>query len=69
MFAEDKPWFRACRVAILELDPQKLPGRILTAKEAVHLRLKDIQHDTDHHAERQQIENALNSLRMLERVE
>lgn len=67
MFAEDKPWFQAYRAAILEIDPQKLPGRILAAKEAVRLRLKDIEHDTDHHVERHQIEDALNSLRMLER--
>jgi hypothetical protein len=68
MFAsEDKPWFVVYKAALLELDSQKLPERIVAAKEAVHLRLKEIQGDTDHHAERQQIEDALNSLRTLER--
>lgn len=68
MFAiEDKPWFEVYKAAILELDRQKLPGRIVAAKEAVQLRLKDIQEDADHHAERQQIEDALSSLRTLER--
>jgi hypothetical protein len=65
--SEDKPWFEVYKTAMLELDPQKLPERIVAAKEAVRLRLKDIEGDSDHHAERQQIEDALNSLRILER--
>lgn len=64
---EDKPWFEAYRAAMLELDPRKLPGRIVAAKTAVQFRLTEIQGDADHHAERQQIEDALNSLRTLER--
>ena len=68
MFAsEDKPWFEVYKAAMLELDPQKLPGRIAAAEKAVQLRLIEIQGDTDHHAERQQIEDALSSLRILER--
>ena len=68
MFAsEDKSWFEVYKAAMLELDPRKLPERIVAAKEAVQLRLKEIQGDTDHHAERQQIEDALSSLRILER--
>lgn len=67
MFAEDKPWLEVYKVAMLELDPQKLPGRIIAAKEAIQLRLKGIQGDTDHHAERQQIEDAMSNLRTLER--
>lgn len=68
MFAsEDKSWFEVYKAAVLELDPQKLPERIVAAKERVRLRLEEIQGDSDHHAERQQIEDALNSLRVLER--
>ena len=67
MLAEDKPWFEVYRAAMLELDPQKLPGRIVAAKEAVQLRLTDLQGDTDHHEERQQMEDALRNLRVLER--
>jgi PDZ domain len=48
-------------------DPRSLPERIVAAKEAVQSRLKDIQGESDHHEERQQIEDALNSLRILER--
>ena len=65
--SEDKPWFEVYKAAMLELDPQKLPERIVAAREAVRLRLKDIEGDSDHHAERHQIEDALLSLRTLER--
>lgn len=51
--SEDKPWFERHKAAMLELDPQTLPGRIVAAKDAVQLRLKDIEGDSDHHAERQ----------------
>ena len=52
---------------MLELVPEKLPERVVAAKGAVHLRLKEIEGDSDHHAERQEIEDALNNLRVLER--
>lgn len=69
MFAnQDNPWFEVYEAALLELDSEKLPERILAAKEAVQLRLKEIQGDSDHHAERQEIEDALNNLRTLERM-
>ena len=69
MFAsEHKSWFEIFKAAMLELDSQKLPERIVAAKEAVQMRLKEIQGDTDHHTERQQIEDALSSLRTLERL-
>lgn len=67
MLREDKPWFDAYRAAILELDLQKLPERINAAREAVRSRLKDIEGDSNHHAERRQIEDALGDLRVLER--
>ncbi|HEX8818117.1 MAG TPA: hypothetical protein VF753_21690 [Terriglobales bacterium] len=65
--SEDNSWFEVYRAAMLEFDPQKLPERILAAKEAVRLRLKEIQADVDHHAERQRMEDALRGLRALER--
>lgn len=58
---------RKTKAAVLELDLCKLPERIVAAREAVQLRLREIQGDTDHHAERQQIEDALSALRTLER--
>ena len=65
--SEDKPWFEVYRAAMLEVDPRKLPGRIVAAEKAVQLRLKKIQGDTDHQAERQQIEDALHGLQVLKR--
>lgn len=65
---EDKPWFEAYKAAMLEIHPEKLPPRIVAAKEAIQLRLNDIQNDTDHHEEREQIADALYSLRTLEQV-
>ena len=47
---------RTLRAAMFELDPEKLPERIIAPNEAVKVRLKDIQGDADHHAERQEIE-------------
>ena len=68
MFAnEDKPWFEVYKAAMLEIDPQKLPERVVAAREAILLRLKNIEGDADHHAERQQIDDALSGLRTLER--
>ena len=44
MFAsEHKPWFEVYRAAMLELDSERLPERIVAAKEAVQMRLKEIQ--------------------------
>lgn len=65
---EDKPWFDFYKAAILELDPERLPERIVAATKAVQSRLKDIHGDPDHHEERQQIEDALDLLRTLERL-
>jgi len=65
--SEQKPWFEVYKAAMLEVDPRKLPHRTVAAKKAVESRLKEIQGDTDHRAERRQIEDALNSLRTLDR--
>jgi hypothetical protein len=63
--SEDKPWAESYVAAMLELDPQSLPERIAVAKKAVQLRIKEIDGWGNHHAERQQIVDALNGLRML----
>ena len=65
--SEDNPWFEVYKAAMLELNPQKLPERIAAAREAVRLRLEEIRGDSDHRAERCQMEDALNVLRTLER--
>jgi hypothetical protein len=65
--SKDKPWFALYKAAILELDTEKLPERIVAANAAVRLRLKEIEGDSGHghHAERRDIEDALSSLKAL----
>jgi hypothetical protein len=51
----------------LEVSGEKMPGRISAARQAIAGRLKDLEHNSDHHAERGQIENALRALGILEK--
>jgi hypothetical protein len=51
----------------LEVSSEKMPGRISAARQAIAGRLKDLEHDSDHHAERGQIESALQALGILEK--
>ena len=60
-------WQNELRAALLELDREKLRERITTAEAAIFNRLQAISHDPDHVAERQAIEDALTSLRVLKR--
>jgi hypothetical protein len=45
---------------------QKMPERITATRQAIAGRLRDLEHDSDHHGERHQIENALKALSELE---
>ena len=49
-----------------KVDSQKMPGRIVTAREAVAERLKDLEGNSDHHAERHEMQSALAALVRLE---
>jgi hypothetical protein len=60
-------WQNEFRGALLELNREKLRERIATAEAAIFKRLQAISHDPDHAAERQAIEDALASLRVLKR--
>lgn len=66
MFAENTGWKERYMQTILEVNGQKMPERITATRAAIAGRLHDLEHDSDHHAERQQIENALKALSMLE---
>ena len=55
-------WVESYLRAELEADGQKIPGRIVTAREAIALRLKDLKGNSDHHAERHEMQSALASL-------
>ena len=62
----NKPWEEEYLRAALEVDGQKMPERIIAAREAVVGRLKDLEGSSDHHAERQEMQSALAALTNLE---
>jgi hypothetical protein len=59
MFTANSRWEELYMRTILEVDGHKMPERITAIRQAISGRLHDIEHNSDHHAERQQIENAL----------
>ena len=63
---ETTKWDELYLRTILEVDGHKMPERITATRQAISGRLHDIEHNSDHHAERQQIENALRALSVLE---
>ena len=60
-------WQPEHQAALLELDCKKLRERVAAAETAIFNRLQAISHSSDAHAERQAIEDALASLRVLKR--
>jgi hypothetical protein len=66
MFAENSSWEDRYMQTILEVNGQQMPERITATRQAISGRLHDLEHDSNHHAERQQIENALRALSVLE---
>ena len=66
MFAENTSWEEKYVQTLLEVNGQKMPERITATRQAITGRLRDLEHDSDHHAERDQIENALRALSVLE---
>ena len=55
-------WQVAYPAALLEVDPQKLPDRVLAAEAAIFLRQQALVHSSDGHVEREAIESALRAL-------
>jgi hypothetical protein len=64
LYPEWQPEYLA---ALLEVDPKTLFERVTAAETAIFNRLQAISHHPDGHAERQAIEDALASLRVLKR--
>ena len=60
-------WQQEYQAALLELDPAKLPQRVEAAETAIFKRLQTISQGSDCKAERQAIEDALASLRVLKK--
>jgi len=67
LLAQNKKWQQLYEQAVMEGDPQKIPERIADTREAIAGRLRDLEHDSDHHSERRRIEDALYALTVLER--
>ena len=67
MLAENKKWEQLYEQAVMEGDSEKMPERIVATREAIAGRLRDLEHDSDHHSERRRIEDALYALTVLER--
>ena len=66
MSAENASWEERYLQTILEVNRQNMPERIAATRQAIAGRLHALEHDSDHHAERHQIENALRALSQLE---
>jgi hypothetical protein len=66
MLADAKRWEDWYMQTILEVSGQKMPERISATRRAIARRLLDLEHDSDHHAERHEIDSALRALSMLE---
>jgi hypothetical protein len=60
-------WEKEYQSVLVEFDPTKLAGLIEAAETAINKRLQQLSHDSDHHTERQVIEDALQSLRFLKK--
>jgi hypothetical protein len=59
-------WVELYLRAALEVDGQETPWRIVTAREAVAARLKDLEGNRNHHAERHEMQSALAALICIE---
>jgi GTP1/Obg family GTP-binding protein len=66
MFAENKTWQELYMQTILEVNATKMPERIAATRQAIFGRLRDLEHDSDHHAERHKMQDALNALSAFE---
>jgi hypothetical protein len=60
-------WQADYQAALVELDPETLPKRVQAAETKIFKRLQDLAYSSNNHAERQAIEDALASLRVLKR--
>ena len=63
--AKSQPWYQLYAAAVVELDPKQLTERVDATEAAIHGRLRDLQYDSDHHEERQLIEDAQRTLGFL----
>jgi hypothetical protein len=63
-----KRWLTLYRDALLELDLEKMPERIVLASRALHKRSRELQGSGGHYGEKLEIEYALRNLHVAERM-
>jgi hypothetical protein len=66
MAAQEQKWTALYQLALLEMDPNKLAGRILDARHEIFNRVEELREMPGHHdAENQAIQDAVNNMRSL----
>jgi len=60
-------WQNEYAAALLEVDRETLKERITAAEDAIERRLRQLSKDSNHHAERRVIHDALISLQLLKK--
>ena len=60
-------WERQFQEVVLELNREKLTDKIQKLETAIFVRLQELQSDSDHHSERQAIDDALATIRVLKK--
>ena len=65
--AKSQPWYQLFASAVVELDHKQLIKRVNETEAAIHGRLRDLRYDSDHHEERQLMEDAQRTLAFLRR--
>jgi hypothetical protein len=63
-----KRWLTLYRDALLELDMQKMPERIVRASRALQKRSRELQGSGGHYGERLEIEYAIRNLHVAQRM-
>jgi len=65
--AKSQAWYQQYASSVVELDPEKLIERVDATEAAIHGRLRDLKYDSDHHEERQLMQDAQRTLAFLHR--
>ena len=64
----EERWFVLYRAALLELDMQQMPKRIVLARQVLEERMHDLQSARGNYMERLQTEYAIQNLQVAERM-
>jgi hypothetical protein len=65
--ATSPPWYALYADTMMELDRNRLLERMEATEATIEARLHDLRHDSDHHGERQAINDAIRNLTLIRR--